>query len=107
MLQSLIAATRSMGYAGSQSRNVVAFSGGVDSSLVAYLVHRAYPGNSMACLGVSASLPSDQLLLARRVAGFIGIPLQEVTPGEAMHPEYVANQGRSCYQCKARAMSRA
>jgi len=94
-----------MGYPNSHCKNVVAFSGGVDSSLVAYLVHQAFPGNSMACLGVSASLPVDQLMLARRVAGVIGIPLQEVSPGEGEHEEYVANQGRSCYQCKVTAHS--
>ena len=81
--------------------NIVAYSGGVDSSLVALLVHRAFPSNSMACLGVSASLPSEQLKLARGVAAHIGIALREVTPGEGVNPEYVANQGQSCYHCKA------
>ena len=82
-------------------KNIIAFSGGVDSSLVAYLVHRAFPTNSVACLGVSAALPQEQLELARQVASVIGIPLEEVRPGEESNPEYIANKGQSCYHCKA------
>lgn len=53
-------------------KNIVAFSGGVDSSLVACLVHQVYPQNSLACVGVSAALPAAQLQLARDVAKHIG-----------------------------------
>eukprot|EP00899_Mesostigma_viride_P022452 jgi/Mesvir1/3391/Mv05092-RA.3 len=68
-------------------RNVVAFSGGVDSSLVAYLVRQAFPrGSSCACIGRSAALPSSQLDL--------------VDTHEGDLPEYVANEGTSCYVCK-------
>jgi len=81
--------------------NLVAFSGGVDSSLVAYLVHRAFPGSSVACLGRSASLPDDQLRSAQEIARSIGIPLEQVFPGEGRHRDYVANTGMSCYHCKS------
>lgn len=80
--------------------NLVAYSGGVDSSLVAALVKRAFPNNSFACIGLSASLPSAQLTLAREVAAYIGIPLKEVTTTEGDAPEYVANRGLSCFHCK-------
>lgn len=53
-------------------KNLVAFSGGVDSSLVAALVHQVFPDNSLACLGVSAALPGAQLHLARSIARHIG-----------------------------------
>lgn len=55
-----------------EGKNVVAFSGGVDSSLVAALVHQVFPNNSLACVGVSAALPAAQLHLARSVARHIG-----------------------------------
>lgn len=80
--------------------NLVAYSGGVDSSLVAALVQRAFPTNSMACIGLSASLPAAQLTLAREVAAHIGIALKEVATHEGEAPEYVANQGLSCFHCK-------
>lgn len=81
--------------------NVVAFSGGVDSSLVAQLVHRAFPGNSRACIGVSAALPQAQLRLARTIASHIGIPLREVPTAEGQDPGYIANRGESCFHCKS------
>lgn len=80
--------------------NLIAFSGGVDSSLVAALVHRAFPGRATAVIGVSASLPDEQLQLARQVAEHIGIPLRELSTHEGDLPEYIANQGQSCYHCK-------
>lgn len=55
MLPSLVSATRGMGTR--IGMNVVAFSGGVDSSLVAFLVHNAFPHNSTACLGCNSLLP--------------------------------------------------
>ena len=49
-LDQLIAMTRSIGSA--KGLNVVAYSGGVDSALVAYLVHKAFPnGRAAACIG--------------------------------------------------------
>ena len=49
-------------------QNLIAFSGGVDSSVVAYAVNQVFPLNSLCILGRSASLPNDQLEIARKVA---------------------------------------
>jgi PP-loop superfamily ATP-utilizing enzyme len=38
--------------------------------------------------------------LARRVSAFIGIPLVEVHTHEGTVPEYIANEGDSCFYCK-------
>ena len=115
-LESLVEDTRVAGC--DAHTHVVAFSGGVDSSLCAYLVHRAFGGdrrrhesdarkntadatrNVYAAVGVSPSLPSSQLTVARRVAKAIGIPLREVPTHEGAVPEYVANEGESCLHCK-------
>ena len=81
--------------------NIIAFSGGVDSSLVAALVYRVFPTSSAACIGISAALSSLQLQQAREVAASIGVPLWECATAEAQMESYVANQGESCYYCKS------
>ncbi|ETM99471.1 hypothetical protein F441_21907 [Phytophthora nicotianae CJ01A1] len=80
--------------------NVVAFSGGVDSSLAAALVFQVFPNTSAACIGRSAALSSVQLQQARHVASHIGVPLWECHTDEDKLEGYVANQGKSCYYCK-------
>jgi len=108
-LESLVEDTRVAG--GDAHTHVVAFSGGVDSSLCAYLVHRAFGGDvtdddggvrarAYAAVGTSPSLPASQLAVARGVAEAIGIPLREVPTHEGAVPEYVANEGESCLHCK-------
>eukprot|EP00752_Nemacystus_decipiens_P005778 g5227.t1 len=91
---------RSLGASAADGKNIVAFSGGVDSSLVAALVHHVFPGSSQACVGVSSALPAAQLDLARNVASHIGIPLTEVSTTEGSDPDYIANEGQSCFHCK-------
>lgn len=73
-MRTMISALRSrvLSLGTTHGKNIVAFSGGVDSSLVAALVHQAFPDNSLACVGVSSALPAYQLDLARRVASHVG-----------------------------------
>lgn len=80
----------------------MAFSGGIDSSLVASLVAHAFPDESLrvACIGLSPSLPQEQLETARDVAAHIGIRLIETPTTEGEVEEYVANEGMACYACK-------
>ncbi|CAM9463342.1 unnamed protein product [Scytosiphon promiscuus] len=99
-LRMLRSRVRSLGASAADGKNIVAFSGGVDSSLVAALVHEAYPSSSQACVGVSSALPAAQLHLARTVANHIGIPLTEVATTEGLDPDYIANEGQSCFHCK-------
>ena len=81
--------------------NAVAFSGGVDSSLTAWLVKEVFGDKSVACLGLSAALPDDQRTLAHRVARHIGIPLEEIETLEGQKEGYVANAGQACFYCKS------
>ena len=60
----------------------VAFSGGVDSSVLLALAARALgPARVVALLGVSASLATDERLAAHEVARVVGVPVVEVTTG--------------------------
>lgn len=80
--------------------NLIAFSGGVDSSVVSYAVNVVFPGNTKAVLGKSSSLPLSQLAIARSVAKEIGIDLVEIETKEGLSEQYVSNEGMSCYSCK-------
>jgi pyridinium-3,5-biscarboxylic acid mononucleotide sulfurtransferase len=99
MYEQLLAAVAAAGEG--KERHLIAFSGGVDSSLVAHAVHRVFPVSSIACLGVSPSLSEELHRRAQAVAALIGIPLREIPTDEGAHPEYIANLGMSCFYCKA------
>ena len=79
----------------------VAFSGGVDSSLLLALAVRALGADSVvALLGVSPSLAVDERVAAHEVARGIGVPVVEVTTYEGDRPEYQANGPDRCFFCK-------
>ena len=79
----------------------VAFSGGVDSSVLLALAVRALGADHVvAILGVSPSLGSDERLAAHQVAAFIGARLIEVQTREGDNPAYRANGPDRCFHCK-------
>ena len=79
----------------------VAFSGGVDSSvLLAAAVRELGADRVIAILGVSPSLATAEREAAHRVARFIGAPVVEVETHEGDRPEYRANGADRCYFCK-------
>lgn len=89
------------------TRAAVAFSGGVDSSLVVALMVRTLgTDNVVAVLGVSPSLAETERHGAHALAGQIGIPVLEVETQEMAIPEYVANGADRCYFCKHELYSR-
>jgi uncharacterized protein len=79
---------------------IVAFSGGVDSSLVALLAREGLASAAIAAIGVSPSLPETELVDARRTAMAIGIELWEVPTEEVQDARYAANPVNRCYFCK-------
>ena len=81
-------------------RHVVAYSGGVDSSVVAAVVHRVHKSSAEALLGVSASLPREQRELALRIAKHIGVTLRQIETKEGTESKYLENTGQACYACK-------
>ncbi len=79
---------------------VVAFSGGVDSSLLYCEARRTLGRRATAAIGVSPSLARADLVHARAVARSLAAPLLELATGEMESPEYRANRGDRCYHCK-------
>ena len=84
----------------SMKRCAVAFSGGVDSAVVAKAAHVALGDNAIAVTGVSASLASGELDSAREVAELIGIRHEIIQTQEFASPAYVRNASDRCYHCK-------
>jgi uncharacterized protein len=79
---------------------LVAFSGGVDSSLVAALAARALGERALAVTAVSPALASGELQGARGVAAAVGIAHRTITTDELARPEYRRNDRFRCYHCK-------
>ena len=85
----------------------VAFSGGVDSSVLLALAARALGTDRVvAILGVSPSLAADERVAAHRVARVIGVPVVEIATHEGDRPEYRANGPDRCFYCKDELFSR-
>ena len=79
---------------------VVAFSGGVDSSLLAKAAYEALGATAIAVTAVSPSLPEAELTEAQEVAKRIGIEHRLIHTDEMDNPSYVANPTNRCYFCK-------
>ncbi|MST63235.1 ATP-dependent sacrificial sulfur transferase LarE [Schaalia hyovaginalis] len=80
----------------------VAYSGGVDSSVLAALAARALGKKSVILLlAVSPSLARRQYRFAKAQADFLGLELVEIPTFELDDPQYRTNQVDRCYFCKA------
>ena len=83
---------------------LVAFSGGVDSAVVAALAERALGGRALAVTAAAETLAGAELDRARALASEIGIAHEVVTYSELDDPEYVANPAWRCYVCQGMRM---
>src|SRR5689334_4740554 len=79
---------------------VVAYSGGVDSSLLAFYARKVLGDKARIVIAVSPSLASDELDEARVQAKQFDWQLMEVTTDEVDNPDYRKNDGQRCYFCK-------
>src|SRR5689334_24657466 len=80
---------------------VVAFSGGVDSSLVAALAARALGEQALAVTAVSPALATGELVGARTVAAAVGIAHRAISTDELAREGYRRNAADRCYHCKS------
>ncbi len=79
---------------------VVAYSGGVDSALVAALAVEALQERALAITGVSPALAPHLRQEARAQAAWLGVRHQELATAELADPSYSANPEDRCYACK-------
>ncbi|HEX9093712.1 MAG TPA: ATP-dependent sacrificial sulfur transferase LarE [Coriobacteriia bacterium] len=79
---------------------LVAFSGGVDSTLLAVASHAVLGDATMAVLARSDTYPGSEIESARRVASELGLRLHEVDTHELTDPRFRSNPSDRCYYCK-------
>ena len=84
---------------------VTAYSGGVDSALLAWAADQVHGARALAVTAVSASLPATERADARAFATRHGLRHVEVCTDELDRPEYRANGADRCAHCKSALMA--
>ena len=80
---------------------LVAYSGGVDSTLLAFAAHAVLgPDRCLAVLALSDTYPIQEADLARRVAADCGFNITEVDTHELADPRFRTNDPDRCFYCK-------
>src|ERR1700694_1542946 len=79
---------------------LVAYSGGVDSSLLLKLALEELPGRAVAVLASSPAYPEAEQAEARELAHQLGAELVEVDTSEVELEAYVRNNPDRCFHCK-------
>lgn len=78
----------------------VAFSGGVDSSYLAYMAFRVLGENAVAVTALSPTYPDHLRQEAEGIASLIGIKHMIIDSNELEIPGFSANPVDRCYYCK-------
>lgn len=84
---------------------LVAYSGGVDSTLLAFTAHAVLGDRALSVLAVSDTYPESETKYARRIANKLRIPLHMVETSELIDPLFRANTPDRCYHCKGELFS--
>lgn len=79
---------------------LVAFSGGVDSTVLLKAAREALGGRAIAVTADSETYPREELAEARELAALIGCEHLVVRTSELENPGYAANAPDRCYYCK-------
>ncbi len=84
---------------------LVAFSAGVDSSVLAYSSRKALGNRAIAVTSLSASFAESEISFAKKVAHEIGIELMSVSQDDLADDNYIENQVSRCYYCRRNLVS--
>ncbi|MYE14120.1 MAG: ATP-dependent sacrificial sulfur transferase LarE [Gammaproteobacteria bacterium] len=87
-------------FIGSFESALIAYSGGVDSSLVAYVTAEVLGAKALAVTSGSPSLKRSDLALSETLARKWGMPHRVIVTDEMDNPEYRANPVNRCFHCK-------
>jgi uncharacterized protein len=84
---------------------LVAFSGGVDSTLLLRLAHEELGDRAVALIASSPTYPASEVEQAKKLAESMGVRYAEISSNELKLPSFVQNSPRRCYYCKAELFS--
>ncbi len=79
---------------------LIAYSGGIDSSLLFKIAHETLGEHALAVTAVSPTFPSIELELARNVAQEIGGRHMIIHTDQLALPEFTLNDASRCFHCK-------
>jgi uncharacterized protein len=86
-------------------RVVIAFSGGVDSSLLLRTAHDVLGENVLAVIAGSEVYPEREVEEALDLAGEMNVRFRHITTHELDNPDFYDNPPRRCYFCKSELFS--
>jgi len=84
-----------------RGRMMVAFSGGVDSSYLAWAAHRALGDDCLSVTAVSPSYPASHRAMAEEIVAQFSLPHRFIETHEMESASYRANASDRCYHCKS------
>jgi uncharacterized protein len=84
-----------------KGRMMVAFSGGVDSSYLAWAAHRALGEDCLSVTAVSPSYPASHRAMAEEIVAQFSLPHRFIETHEMESASYRANASDRCYHCKS------
>jgi uncharacterized protein len=90
-----------LGLLASYGKCAVAFSGGVDSAVVAKAARLALGDAAVTVTGTSDALAEGELEAAQELANQIGVRHIVIRTEEFANPDYIANRSDRCYHCKS------
>lgn len=82
-------------------RMLIAYSGGIDSFLLAKIAVEVVGDNVLACIANSPSIPAAEFKEAVKLANDLEIPVRVIETSEFKDPNYIANSANRCYFCKS------
>src|SRR4029079_4092010 len=81
-------------------RVLVAYSGGVDSSYLAYIAKSEIGDRAVCVLGISPSVSGEQRKVAEDFSRRFELNIRTIETNELSDPNYAANPSNRCYFCK-------